>query len=104
MTDALIVLCACGSEQQALHIAHALVEARAAACVNILPAVQSVYRWQGNVETAAEALLLIKTTAARFPALRERILDLHSYDTPEIIAVPVTAGLDKYLAWLQEQV
>lgn len=104
MTDAVLVLCTCGSESDALRIANALVEDRLAACVNILPGLQSVYRWQNNIETAQEVLLLIKTTAGRFPALRERILDLHPYDTPEILTLPVADGSDKYLAWIREQV
>lgn len=104
MTDALLVLCTCGREEDALRIANALVEARLAACVNVLPGLQSVYRWQDKIETAQEVLLLIKTTAERFPALRERILDLHPYDTPEILALPIADGSDKYLAWLRDQV
>jgi periplasmic divalent cation tolerance protein len=100
MTEALVVLCTCGSEQEALRIANALIEDRAAACVNILPAVQSVYRWQEKIETAQEILLIVKTTQERFRAVERKIVELHSYDTPEIIALPVTEGLKKYLAWL----
>ena len=103
MTDAVLVLCTCASDQDALGIASALVEARLAACVNVLPLLQSVYRWQGNIETAQEVLMLIKTTAERFPALRDRIIDLHSYETPEIIAIPITEGSEKYLVWLRDQ-
>jgi periplasmic divalent cation tolerance protein len=99
-----LALCTCGSNEEASRIANTLVEARLAACVNILSPVQSIYRWQGRVETAAEILLLIKTTDERFPALQQRISELHSYETPEIIAVPIVAGLDKYLTWLREQV
>ena len=102
--QALVVFCACESEQQALAIAEALVEGRLAACVNVLPRVRSIYRWQGKVERAEEFLLLIETTEERFAALRECIEQLHSYDTPEIIAMPVVAGSEKYLAWLGEQV
>jgi periplasmic divalent cation tolerance protein len=101
MTDALLVLCTCADEQQALGIANALIEARAAACVNVLPAVQSVYRWQGKIEKATEILLVIKTTQDRFAAVESKIVELHSYDTPEIIALPVIDGLQRYLAWLQ---
>jgi uncharacterized protein involved in tolerance to divalent cations len=70
----------------------------------VLPPVHSIYRWEGNVETADEVLLIIKTTRERFPAVRDRIAQLHTYDTPEIIAVPVLDGSDKYLAWLRDQV
>lgn len=103
MTDAVIILCTCGKEEEALAIGNALIEARLAACVNLLPPIQSIYRWQGDVETAQEILLLIKTTQERFPGVRNRITELHSYDTPEIIAIPVVDGSDNYLAWLREQ-
>ncbi len=101
MTDALVVFCTCGDEQEALRIANTLIEERAAACVNVLPAVQSVYRWEGKIENAREILMLIKTTRERFPTLRDRIVEMHSYDTPEIVAVAVDGGLEKYLAWLR---
>ncbi len=104
MTDAIMVLCTCSTEQEAIRIADALVETRLAACVNVLPTVQSIYHWQGKVETADEALLLIKTTQERFPAICERIVDLHSYEVPEIVALPIVEGSKKYLAWLREQV
>lgn len=85
-------------------MARDLVESKLAACVNVLPSVQSIYRWQGEVETAQEILLLIKTTSDRFPELQQRIIHLHSYETPEIIALPVSMVSDKYLAWIQESV
>ena len=101
--DAIVIFCTCEHQEQALHIANELVEARLAACVNVLPPIQSIYRWQDKVENAQEILLLVKTSTARFAAVRDRILSLHSYDTPEIIAVPIAAGSDKYLTWLREQ-
>ncbi len=104
MPDVLIVLCTCENQQQAASIAEALVEGRLAACVNVLPGVRSVYRWKGAVEGAEEVLLLIKTTRERFAAVRERIEVLHSYEVPEIIAVPLVEGSEKYLSWLREQV
>ena len=104
MIGTIVVLCSCGDGQAARRIAKALVEQRLAACASILPVVESVYRWQEKIEIADEALLLIKTTSERFPALQEKILELHSYDTPEIIALPIVAGLEKYLLWLGEQV
>jgi periplasmic divalent cation tolerance protein len=103
MSEALIVFCTCGSEDEAERIANALVNERLAACVNILPPVESIYRWQGAVERAREILLVIKTTAGRFSALRDRIEAIHSYDTPEIIAMEVAEGSERYLAWLGEQ-
>lgn len=104
MTDIVMIFCMCGTHEEALSIGHSLVEARFAACVNVLPPVHSVYRWEGKIETADEVLLVIKTTQERFPAVRDRIAQLHTYDTPEIIAVAVVDGSDKYLAWLREQV
>ena len=100
MTDALIVVCTCPNHTEAVTLAHSIVGDGSAACVNIVPAIESVYRWEGKIETAHEVLLLIKTTRALFPALRDLIIRLHSYDTPEVIAVPVSDGLAKYLSWL----
>ena len=104
MQPAVLILCTCPNEESASRLAEALVSERLAACVNVLPSVKSVYRWEGAVETATEHLLLIKTTDARFPAVRARIVELHSYDTPEIIAVPITAGSESYMSWLAAQV
>lgn len=104
MSDAVAIFCTCRDADEARRIARDLVASRLAACVNILPLVESIYRWQGEVETAQEALLVIKTVRERFPDVQQRILHLHSYDTPEIIALPVSTGLDKYLAWIQESV
>jgi len=83
-------------------IAQALVEERLAACVNQVPGLVSTYRWEGKVQKADECLLLIKTTGARFEAVKERIKALHSYELPEIIALPITAGSSEYLNWLAE--
>ncbi len=104
MSGFLIVFCTCADGQEALRLANTLVERRRAACVNILPRVQSVYRWEGELKSESEHLLLIKTTEERFPALRDGITELHSYNVPEIVAVPVWGGSDKYLAWIQESV
>jgi periplasmic divalent cation tolerance protein len=104
MTDAIIALCTCGNREEAAQIARALVEERLAACVNVLPEMESVYRWKGKVEIASEILLIIKTTERRFPELRDRIVGLHSYDVPEIVALPIAAGAEEYLGWLGEQV
>lgn len=104
MADIIIALFTCVDEEQAFLIAHALVEERLAACVNVLPPIQSIYRWKGAVESAKEVLLLAKTTGHAFPALRDRIVELHSYEVPEVIAVPVVKGLEAYLSWVREQV
>ncbi len=81
-------------------MAYFLIEQQLAACVNILPGVTSVYRWQGKVESANETILLIKTTMARYPALEAAIKAQHPYELPEIVAVPINAGLPAYLAWV----
>ena len=84
----------------ATRIARALIDARAAACVNILAPCESVYRWQGIVETAAEIPLLIKTTDAAYPRVEEILRECHPYAVPEMIAVPITYGLPAYLTWV----
>jgi periplasmic divalent cation tolerance protein len=105
MTDKRVVLVTCGSEEEASRIARALVGERLAACVNILDSpVRSVYRWKGRIETAMEHLLVIKTRRARLRALEAAVARLHSYQTPEVIALPVAEGSRKYLAWLAESV
>jgi periplasmic divalent cation tolerance protein len=103
MTDKRVVLLTCGSEEEASRIARALVEARLAACVIILGApVRSVYRWRGRVERAEEHLLLAKTRRSRMKAFEAEVKRLHSYETPEIIALPIAEGSRAYLAWLDE--
>ena len=105
MTDKIVVLVTCGSRKEARKIARALVERRLAACVNEIGApVTSVYRWKGKLETAEEFLLAIKTTKKRFPALREAVRELHSYEVPEIIALPIIEGSRAYLDWIAESV
>jgi len=96
----ILVLCTCPDEAAADRIAGALVEERLAACVNRLAGVVSTYRWEGEVRRGNESLLLIKTTVERFAALRERIVALHPYELPEVIAVDVVRGLPSYLDWI----
>lgn len=103
MSEALIVFCTCASREEAERIASTLVDERLAACVNMLQGVHSIYRWQGAVERAEEVLLLIKTTPGQLVHLRDRLEAIHSYDTPEILAIPVAGGSERYLAWLREQ-
>ena len=98
--NTLLVITNCPDEECANAIALALVEEKLAACVNILPRMQSVYRWQGAVESASEVPLLIKTTADRYPALEAAIQTHHPYDIPEIIALPLSQGLPAYLNWV----
>jgi periplasmic divalent cation tolerance protein len=105
MTDKIVVLVTCGSLKEGRRIARALVEARLAACVNLLRTpVESIYRWKGNVDAAKEFLLIVKTSRARFAALETAVKRLHSYDVPEIIALPIEKGSRDYLAWLAESV
>lgn len=100
----LMVHCTCPDEASSRHIARALVAERLAACVNVVPGITSIYRWQGKVEEGSEQLLLIKTTRQRFAAMQERLLELHPYELPQVVAVEVSAGLDSYLAWIAQSV
>ncbi len=103
MTDKFVVLVTCSTAAEARRIARAVVDARLAACVNILPgALESIYRWKGKVESARERLLLIKTSRKRLAKLQATVERLHSYDVPEFIALPIDAGSPAYLAWLDE--
>ena len=104
MTNARIVLTTAGSVDEARKIARALVERKLAACVNIVPQIESVYRWQGKMETAAEWLLVIKTEAAAFEGVRATIEALHSYELPECIELEVTEGDQEYLNWIDASV
>lgn len=97
------MLCNCPDAACATRLAEGVIEARLAACVNILPEVRSIYRWQGQTEIASEVPLQIKTTPACWPALANWLKSAHPYDTPEIIALPVHAGLPAYLRWVQEE-
>lgn len=98
----LVVFITAGSPDQAAAIAQTLVEERLAACGNVVPGIRSIYRWQGAVHDDPEALLVVKTRADRFEELVRRVGELHSYDVPEIIALPLVAGSARYLAWLDE--
>ena len=102
MTDFQIVLCTCADREQAERIAHRLVEQQVAACVNILPGVESIYRWQGKVESAAEVLMVIKTHADLVPEVELTIASLHSYEVPEFLVLPVFGGSHAYLGWLRD--
>ena len=100
MIDARIILTTAGSQEEARKIAHALVERRLAACVNIVPQIESVYRWQGKVDVAEEWLLLIKTQADLFEQVRDAVKELHSYDLPECVMLEVSGGSQEYLDWI----
>jgi periplasmic divalent cation tolerance protein len=98
----LVALSTAKSVEDAEFIARELVERRVAACVNVVPGVSSIYRWRGDVERSDEVLLVIKTSAERFEALREALLKLHTYELPELVALEVKGGHAPYLAWLEE--
>lgn len=100
MTDARIVLTTAGSLEEAEHLARAIVERSLAACINIIPQIQSVYRWQGKVEQATECLLVIKTSISLFEPLRDAIKQLHSYELPECVMLEISDGSRPYLDWI----
>lgn len=103
-SEPIVVLMTAANREEASRIAEMLVAARLAACVQILPEMQSVYRWRGEVARKSEVMLLAKTTLDRFDELDLAVRENHTYETPEIIALPVTAISEPYLAWLQEEV
>ena len=101
MTDKILVISTCAAEADAERLAGALLVAHLAACVNILPGVRSLYRWKGEIKSEAEFMLIIKTSRDLFPALRAEIEKLHPYEVPELLALPVLAGAENYLNWLE---
>lgn len=100
MTDAILVLVTAPSADKAAELARTLVEEQLAACGNILPGLRSIYRWEGKVQDDAEALILFKTRAALFDALRSRLVSLHPYQVPEVLRVDIADGHAPYLAWI----
>jgi len=103
-SSARIVLTSLGSAKDASRLARTLVEERLAACVTVLPGAVSIYRWKGQVETADEVVLLIKTTNEQLAALEKRLKELHSYETPEFLVLKAEGGSEEYLAWLRNSV
>jgi periplasmic divalent cation tolerance protein len=102
-TEAILLMTNCPDQQTASELARQLLEQQLAACVNILPAMQSMYRWQGAIESASEVALLIKTTKLRYAQLEQAIKALHPYQVPEIIALPIVAGSSDYLHWIAQE-
>ncbi len=100
MTDKIVLLSTCANEEDGARLARALVDARVAACVNIVPSVRSFYRWKGAVEDAAECLLVIKSSRSLFQALRAVLEKAHPYELPELVALPIVDGAPNYLNWL----
>jgi periplasmic divalent cation tolerance protein len=103
VTDKIVVLTTCESGEQAQSLARHLVEHRLAACVNILPGARGIYRWQDKIEDAAEFVLMIKSRRDLFPKLRAAIAELHSYEIPEMVALPIVDGSEAYLNWLDRE-
>jgi periplasmic divalent cation tolerance protein len=104
MTEKILVLSNCGSEEEARRVARALVEARVAACVNIVPGIQSVYHWQGAIQEDSEWMLVIKSTRPMFESLAAELRKIHSYQVPEVLAIPVIAGDQNYLDWMDREI
>jgi periplasmic divalent cation tolerance protein len=104
MTDAILVLVTAPSEDKAAEIARTLVEEELAACGNIVPALRSIYRWEGKISDEAEALLILKTTAPLFDPLRARVVELHPYECPEVVQLAIDAAHEPYLQWLRGSV
>jgi periplasmic divalent cation tolerance protein len=102
MSDPIVVLVTCGSEEESLKIANALVEDHLAACVNLVAPIRSIYRWEGKIWDEKEWLLIIKTQKHRFEELERKVKSLHSYSVPEIISLPITEGSLAYLNWIRE--
>jgi periplasmic divalent cation tolerance protein len=103
VTEAVVVLVTCPSAEKAAEIARRLVEDRLVACGNVIPGVRSIYRWEGQVQDEAEVLLLLKTRRPRLEELRRRVLALHPYQVPEVIALGVEAGHGPYLEWIADE-
>src|SRR5690349_6158641 len=101
MTDKIVILSTCATAEEAERFARELVEARLAACVNLVPGMQSFFRWKGGVETAQECLLLIKTSRSLFDSVRAVLEKTHSYEVPELIALQIVEGSENYLNWMQ---
>lgn len=102
MSHELIVFVTTPNNDEAAIIAEALISARLAACVNIVPTIESIYRWEGKITRDREALMIIKTTGDRYPELERRVKELHSYTTPEVVAIRIERGSEQYLNWLRD--
>lgn len=102
MTDKIVILSTCATEEEAERLARLLLDARLAACINVIPRMRSFYRWKGAVESAEECLLLIKSSRPLFEPLKAALGKVHSYEVPEVIALPMVAGAENYLSWMTD--
>lgn len=103
MKSILVVFCTCPDEQTARALAAGLVEEKLAACVNVLPGIRSIYRWQGEVQDDSEVLMVVKTTQPKLDRLAQWLKQHHPYELPEVIALPVSGGLPGYLDWVAQE-
>lgn len=103
MTDKIVVLSTCASAEEAERLARRVIDDRLAACVNVLSPVRSFYRWKGKIEDSAEWLLIIKSTRDKFDALRAALESAHTYELPEVIAIPIVEGSPNYLSWIEQE-
>jgi periplasmic divalent cation tolerance protein len=103
MTDKIVVLSTCASAEEAERLARRVIDDRLAACVNVLSPVRSFYRWKGQIEDSAEWLLIIKSTREKFDALRTALESAHTYEVPEVIAIPIVEGSPNYLSWIERE-
>ena len=103
MTDKIVVFSTCAAEEQGVRLAQVLVESHVAACVTVVPGARSIYRWQGAIESSTECLLIIKSSRQLFERLRVTLEKEHTYDVPEILAVPIVDGAPNYMSWLDQQ-
>lgn len=99
----LVILVTAVNQEEARKIGKGMVDAKLAACANIIPGIQSIYRWKGKVVKAQEVLIILKSTRLRYRALEKAIKAMHTYETPEIIALPVKEGLDRYIGWVRSE-
>ena len=99
----LVILVTAANQKEAIRIGEGMVHAKLAACANIIPGIQSIYRWKGKVVKSQEVLLILKSTRPRYHALEKAIKAMHTYETPEIIALPVKEGLDQYIGWVRSE-
>ena len=99
----LVILVTAVNQEEAVRIGKGMVKAKLAACANIIPGIQSIYRWKGKVVKAQEVLLILKSTKPRYRALEKAIKAIHTYETPEILALPVKEGLDQYMGWVRDE-
>jgi periplasmic divalent cation tolerance protein len=102
MEQPVVLLSTASSTEEGSMIARVLVEERLAACCNLVPGIRSIYRWEGKVEESEEVLLVIKSLAGQVDALRSRLVEIHSYRTPELVVLPIVGGLDSYLQWIAD--